>query len=167
MWRRVKSKGCCVGEEQSASGLVWRGGLHKAAAVTSSNKTRCDEDERLTAGSGGCRTPPPPLLTFEAGTLQQVERVPQQGPVAHGQQRLGDAGRQVRHAGAAARRHQHGLELHPATAPAGRVTAGTGPAGPHRAQPGPRPPTTRREAPAAPVRCVKPRHITLSYLKLR
>lgn len=134
---------------------------------TSSDKTMRDKEESLTAAEVAAGHRAVPFLTFESGTLQQVERVPQQGPVAHGQQRLGDAGRQVRHAGAAARRHQHGLELHPATAPAGRVTAGTGPAGPHRAQPGPRPPTTRREAPAAPVRCVKPRHITLSYLKSR
>lgn len=120
-----------------------------------SDKMRRD-NERLTAAevaAGHRAGPPRPLLTFEAGALQQVERVPQQGPVAHGQQRLGDAGRQVRHAGAAARRHQHGLELHPATAPAGRVTAGTGPARPDPAPCPPEPAVRRRQR-----RCVALRH---------
>lgn len=34
----------------------------------------------------------PSCLTFEAGALQEVQRVPEQGPVAHREERLWDAG---------------------------------------------------------------------------
>jgi len=63
---------------------------------------------------------PPSQLTFEAGTLQEVQWVPEQGPVAHREQRLRDAGGQVRHTGTASRRHHHGLELHAAGGPQGQ-----------------------------------------------
>lgn len=55
MWPRVKSKGRDMGEEQSQLGLLRRGGLRKATALTSSDKTRRDNEERLAAGSS--RTP--------------------------------------------------------------------------------------------------------------
>lgn len=127
---------------------------------TSSDKTMRDKEERLTAAEVAAGHRAVPFLTFESGTLQQVERVPQQGPVAHGQQRLGDAGRQVRHAGAAARRHQHGLELHPATAPRGASR-------PARAQPGPTGPNPAPGPPAPAVRHRQHRCVALSHVTSR